>query len=66
MITDSTSGFAVIGVGQNSYSGTSLVGAVKKRFSKTLTSLAVVSHKILVKLSVIIKLLSHHGSAGLL
>jgi len=46
--------FAAIGVGQNSYSGTSLAGTVNKRFSTALTSLAAVSHKILV--SFILKL----------
>ena len=40
LITD----FAVIAVGQSSYSGTSLAGTVNKKFSTTLTSLAVVSY----------------------
>ena len=52
----SVSGFAVTGVGQNSYSGTSVDGTVNERFSTTLTSLAVVSYKILV--SFVVKLLS--------
>ena len=52
----SVSGFAVTGVGQNSYSGTSVAGTVNNRFSTTLTSLAVVSYKILV--SFVVELLS--------
>jgi len=40
LITD----FAVIAVGQSSYSGTSLAATVNKKFSTTLTSLAVVSY----------------------